>query len=165
MLIYNMKKSSLILPLLLLFVFACQEKKDPGVEHVSPKKDDPPAMMHTSMGQDSRKSLHLNPMQKHHQLMNMRSHLEAVHDIINLLAEDRYDEASEVAYKQLGSTTEMKMMCASFGDKNFEQLGLQFHASADKMSEVFKTRDKDKSLRALAHTTNFCIQCHKIYRQ
>ena len=63
---------------------------------------------------DKRISLKLNPMQKNHQLMNMRSHLEAVQSIVTLLSADKYDEASKVAYSKLGSTTEMKMMCASF---------------------------------------------------
>lgn len=114
---------------------------------------------------DERISLNLNPMQKQHQLKNMRSHLEAVNQIIILLSDENYDEASEVAYKELGSTTEMKLMCASFGDKGFENLGLEFHKSADKMSEIFKEKNKDKSLKSLSKTMNYCIQCHSTYRQ
>ena len=97
--------------------------------------------------------------------MNMRDHLEAVQNIVTLLSSDKYDEASKVAYTKLGSTTEMKLMCASFGDKNFETLGLEFHQSADKMSEIFKTRNKEKSLKALSNTVNYCVQCHATYRQ
>ena len=89
---------------------------------------------------DKRISLELNPMQKQHQLEHMRDHLESVQAIIALLAEDKYEIASRVAYKKLGSTTEMKMMCGSFGHKQFETLGLEFHKSADEMSEVFKTK-------------------------
>ena len=59
----------------------------------------------------------------------------------------------------------MKLMCASFGDKNFENLGLSFHESADTMSEVFKNKNKDESLKALSTTMNYCIQCHATYRQ
>jgi len=114
---------------------------------------------------DKRTSLKLNAMQKNHQLMNMRSHLEAVQSIITLLSQEKYDEASKTAYQKLGSTTEMKMMCASFGDKNFETLGLSFHKSADKMSEIFKKRNKNKSLEALSNTMNYCVKCHQTYRQ
>ena len=126
---------------------------------------EPSKKKHSKMGNDGRISLNLNPMQKKHQLQNMRSHLEAVQTIVQLLAEDNYDEASKVAYEQLGSTTEMKLMCASFGDKNFENLGLSFHESADKMSAVFKNKNKDESLKALSNTMNYCIQCHATYRQ
>jgi hypothetical protein len=104
-------------------------------------------------------------MQKQHQLKNMRSHLEAVQEIIALLSDENYDDASEVAYTKLGSTTEMKLMCASFGDKKFENLGLTFHESADKMSEIFKKRDKKESLNALSNTMNYCVQCHATFRQ
>lgn len=114
---------------------------------------------------DGRISLNLNEMQKNHQLSNMRSHLEAVQEITVLLSQDDYDKASEIAYTKLGSTTEMKLMCASFGDKGFENLGLEFHKSADEMSEVFKKRNKENSLTALSNTLNYCVQCHATYKQ
>ena len=114
---------------------------------------------------DNRIALNLNDMQKSHQLTNMRSHLEAVQQITLLLAKENYNEASKLAYKKLGSTTEMRLMCASFGDKNFERLGLEFHKSADTMSAVLKRRNKEKSLTALANTLSYCVQCHKTYKQ
>ncbi|WP_147677461.1 cytochrome C [Algibacter pacificus] len=114
---------------------------------------------------DKRISLNLNDMQKNHQLANMRSHLEAVQELTVLIANEDYNEASKLAYTKLGSTTEMRLMCASFGDKNFERLGLEFHKSADKMSETLKSRDKNKSLIALSNTLAYCVQCHKTYKQ
>lgn len=114
---------------------------------------------------DDRISLNLLPKQKRHQLQNMRSHLVAVQTIVELLAQDNYDLASKVAYTELGSTTEMQLMCASFGNENFEKLGLEFHASADKMSEIIKTKDKKKSLEALSVTMNYCVSCHASFRQ
>ncbi|WCO02883.1 hypothetical protein [Psychroserpens ponticola] len=114
---------------------------------------------------DGRISLNLNPMQKNHQLSNMRSHLEAIQQITLLLSQENYDEASMIAYTKLGSTTEMRLMCASFGDKAFENLGLEFHKSADAMSDVFKKRNKDNSLTALSNTLNYCVQCHATYKQ
>lgn len=119
----------------------------------------------TMQMEDGRISLKLNPMQKNHQLSNMRSHLEAVQQITLLLSQENYSEASKIAYTKLGSTTEMRLMCASFGDKGFENLGLEFHKSADKMSEVFKNRNKEKSLIALSNTLNYCVQCHATYKQ
>ena len=145
------------------FVFAsCGEKKSSEEsvkqeESVSPKMD--------MSVEDDRISLGLNEMQKQHQLQNMRSHLVAVQTIIGLLAKENYDLASKVAYTELGSTTEMKLMCASFGNKEFELMGLAFHESADKMSEIIKTKDKKASLEALSLTMNYCVQCHANYRQ
>ncbi len=117
------------------------------------------------MQEDDRISLGLNDMQKQHQLKNMRSHLVAVQTIVELLSKENYDLASKVAYTELGSTTEMKLMCASFGNEQFENMGLAFHASADKMSEIIKTKDKKASLEALSVTMNYCVQCHANFRQ
>ncbi|HIP37061.1 MAG TPA: cytochrome C [Crocinitomix sp.] len=114
---------------------------------------------------DKRTSLKLNAKQKNHQLKNMRSHLIAIQSIIDLLADGNYDDASTVAYTQLGSTTEMKLMCASFGNEQFENLGLEFHQSADEMSEIFKEKNHKKSLKALSHTMDYCIRCHETFKQ
>ena len=143
---------------------SCNENK-PKEKETQKKETEFTMSENSGMGNDKRVSLKLNAMQKNHQLMNMRDHLEAVQNIITLLSSDKYDEASKVAYTKLGSTTEMKLMCASFGDKNFETLGLEFHKSADKMSEVFKKRNKENSLKALSNTMNYCVQCHAAYRQ
>ena len=160
-----MKKTLVIASLFLmtsLIIFSCNHQEEEQIDKVAEKEM---SMKGMKMAPDNRISLKLNPMQKKHQLMNMRSHLEAVQQIVALLSSEKYEEASKVAYEKLGSTTEMKLMCASFGDKNFEELGLKFHASADKMSEIIKSKDKNKSLEALATTINYCVQCHSTYRQ
>ena len=120
---------------------------------------------HNHVMNDSRISLNLPPKKAHHQLMNMRSHLQAVQSIINYLSKNEFDSASVVATKKLGMSNEMKMMCSSFGNKEFEDLGFAFHNSADTMSEVFKTKDKDKSLEALSLTLNYCVTCHSTFKQ
>jgi len=164
------KYRSLLLVIISVILFSCNENKEEvssevTIEKTSVSKVSEGEMKGMQYVQDDRISLDLNPMQKQHQLSNMRAHLQAVQDIVFLLSEDDYDMASEVALKELGSSTEMKLMCASFGNKNFENMGLSFHKSADEMSEVFKTRDKAKSLESLAITMNYCIQCHAGYRQ
>jgi len=157
-----MKKSILLLLLIVAGILtSCNEKP----KETQPEKVEVVTEKPTIKSNDDRFSLELNAMQKEHQLVNMRDHLEAVQAIIALLAEDKYDIASKVAYKKLGSTTEMQLMCASFGNKQFETLGLEFHKSADKMSEVFKQKNKNASLQALSNTMNYCKQCHKTFKQ
>jgi len=123
-------------------------------------------MMHNmKMTDDTRIALNVSPEKAQHQLMNMRNHVKAVQAIVGYLANDEYDKASKVAATKLGLTDEMKMMCSSFGNAKFEKLGLEFHNNADKMSEVFKTKDKNKSLKALALTMNSCVNCHATFKQ
>lgn len=161
------KRNTLLIHLILISVIiltSCNQNKEEE-KKISEEQTEYTMTENSEMELDKRISLKLNPMQKNHQLMNMRSHLEAVQSIITLLSSEKYDEASKVAYSKLGSTTEMKLMCASFGDENFENLGLKFHESADEMSEILKSRDKDKSLKALSNTMNYCVQCHSLYKQ
>ena len=95
----------------------------------------------------------------------MRAHLKTVQDLTLLIANEEFEKASKVAFQELGSTTEMKLMCASFGNENFENIGVNFHKSADEMSEIFKLKNKDESLKALSNTMNYSIQCHATFRQ
>jgi len=123
-------------------------------------------MMHNmKMAPDNRISLNVSPQKAQHQLKNMRNHVKAVQEIIGYLSHDEYDKASEVASKKLGLTDEMKIMCSSFGNEEFEKLGMTFHNNADKMSEIFRTKNKNKSLEALALTMNSCVNCHAIFKQ
>jgi len=117
------------------------------------------------MGKDNRISLQLSPQKAQHQLMNMRSHVMAVQSILNLLSKDEFDKASEVAHSKLGLTPEMEKMCTSFSNPEFVELGLEFHKSADRLGEVLKTKDKNKSLQALSTTMNSCVKCHSTFRQ
>ena len=120
-------------------------------------------MIHTTS--DERISLHLSPEMKLHQLANMRSHLEAVQTIVGLIAEREFEKASEVAHSKLGLTEEMQKMCNMFKNDEFKELGLAFHKSGDLLGDALKTKDTDKSLRALQNTLGYCVQCHAAFHQ
>jgi len=120
-------------------------------------------MMHSA--NDSRISLGLSPQRKQLQLANMRSHVKAVQTIVGLMAQDKYDEASQVAHSELGLTEEMRKMCSNFNNAEFTKIGLAFHQSADELGDVLKTKDTKKSLKALHATMNYCVQCHATFRQ
>ena len=125
-------------------------------------------MMHQQMmdsSTDKRISLHIAPQMKQGQLRNMRSHVEAIRDIVGLISENKLDEASRIAHQKLGLTPEMKKMCGMFGNDDFRKLGLAFHQSADTLGDVLKTGDVQASLRALHTTMNSCVQCHATFRQ
>lgn len=114
---------------------------------------------------DTRISLGLSPQMKQHQLANMRGHVEAIKTIVGLIAENRFDDASHTARTQLGLTPEMQSMCDMFGNEHFRKLGYEFHKSGDDLGEVLKTRDAQKSLRALNKTMQYCVECHATFRQ
>ena len=124
-------------------------------------------MKHSGMHElkDDRISLGLGPQMKQRQLAMMRSHLESVQTIVGLLAEDKFDEASDIAHNKLGLTRKMKKMCNMFTNDNFRSMGLAFHQNADELGDVLKTRNMKRSLDALQNTINSCVQCHATFRQ
>jgi len=114
---------------------------------------------------DGRISLGLSSQMRKHQLANMRSHVEAVRTIIGLIGDEDFNSASEIAHSRLGLTEDMKKMCNMFDNDSFRKLGLQFHKSADTLGKILKTKDMNKSLRALHNTMGYCVQCHATFRQ
>jgi len=114
---------------------------------------------------DTRTSLGVTGPMKLHQLENMRSHVEAIKNIVGLLSESKFDEASAIAHNKLGLTPDMQAMCGMFNNENFEKLGLAFHKSGDELGDTLKTKDVNASLRALNKTMQFCVECHATYRQ
>ena len=124
-------------------------------------------MGHGSMSEmdGTRTSLNLSAPMRLMQKRMMREHLQAVNDIVALIAEGKFDAASGIAHKKLGLTPEMKKMCGMFANKDFRRMGLVFHKSADELGKVLKTKNLNKSLRALHTVMNSCVQCHATFRQ
>jgi len=169
--LYKMKKISFLISFSLLiggYLFtgcndnSTHENKVQKVQVVSEKHNPDDK---TNRPDDGRTQLIMSPQKAQHQLKNMRSHMQAVQMITYYLSNDQYDSAALVATNKLGLTEEMKTMCSSFGNPKFESLGIAFHKSADRMSDILKTRDKDKSLEALALTMKYCVTCHATFRQ
>jgi len=125
-------------------------------------------MMHHGQmpaGQDERISLGLSAPMRQHQLMNMRSHVQAVQSIVGLLSTGAFAKASAIAHARLGLTDEMKMMCNRFDNERFRNLGLAFHESGDKLGDVLLAGDVGESLQALHTTMGYCVECHSTFRQ
>jgi len=114
---------------------------------------------------DTRTSLNLSAEMKQHQLSNMRSHVEAIKNIVGLIAENKFADASKIAHDKLGLTPEMKAMCDMFDNEKFKALGFAFHRSGDDLGDALQTKDVNASLRALNKTMGYCVECHATYRQ
>jgi hypothetical protein len=114
---------------------------------------------------DMRTSLQLPAKMKQHQLSNMREHVEAIKTIVGLMAENKFEEASNVAHDKLGLTPEMQAMCDMFGNEQFRELGHAFHRSGDDLGDILQTGDVSASLRALNKTMQYCVDCHAAFRQ
>jgi hypothetical protein len=115
---------------------------------------------------DNRQSLGIKgTMQGTHQLSNMREHLTALSEIVQLMNTAKYDEASKIASEKLGLTLEKNTMCGSFKNQSFEEMGVRFHKSADDLAQTLKTKDSKKSMVALEKVMNGCVLCHSTFKQ
>jgi len=164
-----MKQSSLIVIsisifLSLFFVFNSHAE---NAKHLSmhSKHGNTSKHCNTPNSCDKRTSLGLPPKKKLHQLSMMRSHLEAVEEIVGLISESNFEEASQVAHTKLGLTDEMKKMCSMFKNTEFKDMGYAFHKSGDALGEALKSKDIKKSLTALNTTLGKCTSCHRNFRQ
>ena len=120
-------------------------------------------MKHKMSGSDDRIVLQTSPMMKEHQKKNMREHLRTVQEIMVLLGKNDFKKASKTTHEKLGLTEERKRMCGVFGE-DFSKIGIAFHESANKLSEVLKTKDYEKTLDALGEMLGHCVTCHDTFR-
>ncbi len=114
---------------------------------------------------DDRISLGLPPIAKNRQLANMRSHLEVIQNVVSLIANEKFDEASKIVDEKLGLTAKMMKECKKMQRKDFQKMGFAFHDSAKELSNALKSRDSKKSLKALSNTLNYCVSCHATFKQ
>jgi len=133
---------------------------------------------------DERESAGIPEPMKARHLERMRSHLEAVHDIVDAMARGAFGQASKTARQELAMRPGMGkgmdgkgmgmgkgmgdgMMCSKGGmtSEDFKSIGMAFHESAGKLADVLEKGDVKESLNALGNTMNYCIQCHATFRQ
>ena len=120
-------------------------------------------MKNQMSGSDDRIVLQASPMMKEHQKKNMREHLRTVQEIVALIGKKDFETASKTTHEKLGLNEEMKRMCGMFGE-SFLQMGIAFHESADRLSEVLKTKDMGKAITALDEMLVHCVTCHDTFR-
>ncbi len=128
--------------------------------------DMPGGPMHGGkMMEDTRIPLNLPPMMAQHQKANMREHLKAVNEVVRYIGTKDFAMASKTAHEKLGITPQMKQMCDNMPNETFRTMALDFHQSGDALGEVLKTKDTDRSLKALDAVLTKCTGCHEMFRQ
>lgn len=114
---------------------------------------------------DNRISLGLSTKVNHRLLVNMRAQMLATQTIIGLLAGEKFERAVKISRTKLALTDEMKQIYDLSKNEDFKKLGLAFHNSATELEVALRTKDMKKSLQALHHTMEYCVQCHREFRQ
>jgi hypothetical protein len=139
-----------------------------------------------SRAPDARRQLDFPPPMRDHMLSNMRSHLEAVGEIIGALSASDGAKAAEIAQTRLslespgaaacnpnnaakgGAMGDMAQMMAQHMPEEMRAMGYAMHKSASEFAvEAAKLKsggDLKPALAALAKITENCVACHSAYR-
>lgn len=122
-------------------------------------------MMSKSAG-DTRQPLPLPAMMAEHQKQNMREHLAAVQGIIAAIGRDDMDAVGKAAAR-IGYSEAMGQMCEHMGAAapGFSAMALNFHHTADTITDAARRGDRAGVLSALDRTLQTCVGCHATYRQ
>jgi len=124
-----------------------------------------------AFAKDARQRVDMPDKMREHMLSNMRGHLVALQTITRQLAENRYDEAADVAETHLGMTslqTHGASHMAKFMPKEMSDTGTAMHRAASRFAVA--ARDAavdgglDKAFAALSEVMQQCVACHAAYR-
>ena len=154
-----------------------------GVSSVSAQDEGHMSMPMMSQAEDSRQLVDFPPHLRQHMLSNMRSHLEALEEILTALSAGDSSKAAKIADTRLGldspgaaacnpeSSGNMSAMAAMMAEHmpiEMRGLGLAMHQSAsDFAKEAAKVQpgdDMKPTLAALSQVTQRCAACHSAYR-
>lgn len=159
--------------LLSVAFFGCQSTKEansrslPSASVVMPQSTPPggsPQAVLDTM--DTRTPVPLVPMMANHQKQNMRDHLAAVQEIVAAVATNDFP-AVEKAAGRIGFSEQMGMMCQHMGAgaPSFTEAALNFHRTADSITEAAKRKNATGVLTALNATLSTCTSCHATFKQ
>ena len=96
----------------------------------------------------------------------MREHLEAVHQIVEALAEENFQRAQAVTEKQLGFAKHREAMRRQMPQNfppEYHDLAMAHHHAADDLSKAISSKQLPRILPALARTLKACVACHRVY--
>jgi len=127
------------------------------------------ALAVSAAAEDNRIALDLPPDVKAQFLEHMRTHMNALNDVIQLMADGKIREAGEVARKEMAIGKG-----AGFGrymPPEFREMGFDYHRTADDFARA--TADVSappdaaawaKAANGLAQITARCNACHATFR-
>ena len=116
---------------------------------------------------DSRQLVELPEMMQQHMMSNMRDHLVTINEILINMANDKIDQAAEIAESRLGMSS-LKSHGAShmakFMPEGMQQIGTRMHRAASRFALKAQEGEALPAYSALSEITSACVACHSNYR-
>ena len=116
---------------------------------------------------DSRQLVKLPEMMQQHMMSNMRDHLVAINEILINMANDKLEQAAEIAESRLGMSS-LKLHGAShmakFMPEGMQKVGTSMHSAASRFALKAQEGEVLPAYSALSDVTSACVACHSGYR-
>ena len=119
--------------------------------------------------EDSRTAVDLPPDVKTQFLEHMRTHMNALNDVVQLMSEGKIREAGSTAHKEMAIGQGQAF--GRYMPPEFREMGFEYHKAADDFariaSEVPEPADAagwSKLVDGLAKITVRCNACHAVFR-
>jgi hypothetical protein len=127
------------------------------------------ALAVSAAAEDNRIALDLPPDVKLQFLEHMRTHMNALNDVIQLMADGKIRDAGEVARKEMAIGKGMGF--GRYMPPEFREMGFDYHRTADEFArataEISGSPDNaawSKAVGGLAQITARCNACHATFR-
>lgn len=121
--------------------------------------------------QDTRQLAQLKPQAQETLRQEMLDNLQALNEILTLMAANQVKEAGEVAETRLGKSAMGKNARLPFDARPGPQmpvvmhnLGRDGHAAASEFAIAAASGERERALAQLANLTGACVACHASYR-
>ncbi len=118
---------------------------------------------------DARNAVDLPPDVKTQFLEHMRTHMNALNDVVQLMSEGKIREAGSTAHKEMAIG--QGQIFGRYMPTEFREMGFEYHKAADDFariaSEVPEPPDAagwSKLVDGLAKITVRCNACHAVFR-
>ena len=116
---------------------------------------------------DPRVLVELPEMMQKHMMSNMRDHLKTINEILLSLANNKMDEAANLAEQRLGMTSlgsHGAEHMGKFMPKGMRQAGTNMHKAASRFALKAEEGELLLAYKSLAEVTVTCVACHSAYR-
>jgi soluble cytochrome b562 len=125
----------------------------------------------TFAAEDTRQLVAMPAEARAEQRAEMLDFQTALHSIITALGERKFNDAADVAEKQIGLSamgrhrnSPANARPGMFMPNDMHAIARGMHAAASDFAKVAKTGDTRKALVALQAVTGACVACHRSYR-
>lgn len=116
---------------------------------------------------DSREFVELPPMMQQHMLANMRDHLDALSELIQLGSQGEWEQAAEVAEQRLGNSSlddHQAHHMGRFMPQGMREAGSAMHRAASAFALSAQEGEDSAAWQALGQLSQTCVACHAGYR-